>query len=228
MPRTDQVCQGRIRYAKKHFHFLLEGRSFTLFTDHKPLTFALFRVSPPWSARQQRHLSYLSEFTSDLVHLPGHQKVVADALSGPFSVLSPAAFASLSVDMVQDSGLTPLGEFLPRSAPSFVAPPCCFTHPFTIMDSTSHWPETVPQSSNLAEDCARALISCWILRFVVPAKMTSDCGAQFTSSLLVVLCSLLKISFSKTTSFHSHSNGLVECFHRSLKTSLLAGLAGSN
>ena len=64
----------------KHFRF----RNFTLFTDHKPLTFALFRVSPPWSARQQCHLSYLSEFTSDLVHLPGLQNVVADALSWPF------------------------------------------------------------------------------------------------------------------------------------------------
>ena len=50
----------------------------------EPLTFALFRVSPPWSARQQCHLSYLSEFTSDLVHLPGLQNVVADALSWPF------------------------------------------------------------------------------------------------------------------------------------------------
>ena len=50
----------------KHFCFLLEGQGFTLFTVCKPLTFALFRVSLPWSARQQRHLSYLSEFTSDL------------------------------------------------------------------------------------------------------------------------------------------------------------------
>ena len=34
----------------RHFCFLLEGRDFTIFTDHKPLTLALFRVSPPWSA----------------------------------------------------------------------------------------------------------------------------------------------------------------------------------
>ena len=33
----------------KHFRFrfLLEGWKFTLFTDHKPPTFSLFRVSPP-------------------------------------------------------------------------------------------------------------------------------------------------------------------------------------
>ena len=45
--------------AVKHFRFLLEGRNFTLFTNHKPLIFSLFRVSPPWSARLQGHLSYI-------------------------------------------------------------------------------------------------------------------------------------------------------------------------
>ena len=60
------------------------------------------------------------------------------------------------------------------------------------------------------------------------AKITSDGGAQFTYSLWAVLCSLLNISCSKTTSFHPQSNGLVEPFHRSLKTSLLARLAGSD
>jgi hypothetical protein len=28
-------------------------------------------VSPPWSARQQRHLSYIAEFTSDIRHTSG-------------------------------------------------------------------------------------------------------------------------------------------------------------
>ena len=69
--------------AVKHFRFLLEGLSFTLFTDHKPLTFGLSRVSPPWPARQQGHLFYLSKFTSDLVHPPGPQNMVADALQQP-------------------------------------------------------------------------------------------------------------------------------------------------
>jgi hypothetical protein len=64
---------------------MLEGREFTIFTDHKPLTHALFRSSPPWSARQQRHLSYLAEFTSSIVHIPGKENVVADALSWPVS-----------------------------------------------------------------------------------------------------------------------------------------------
>jgi hypothetical protein len=69
--------------AVRHFRFLLEGRKFRLITDHKPLLSAMKRTTPPWSARQQRHLSFLSEFTSDLRHASGQTNVVADALSWP-------------------------------------------------------------------------------------------------------------------------------------------------
>ena len=72
------------------------------------------------------------------------------------------------------------------------------------------------------------MISCWISRFEVPAKITSNCVAQpqCTSSLWAVLCSLLNISCMQMTSFHPQSKGLVECFHCSLKTSCHAHLAG--
>ncbi len=36
----------------RHFRHLLEGRQFTIYTDHKPLTYALSRTSDPWLARQ--------------------------------------------------------------------------------------------------------------------------------------------------------------------------------
>ena len=65
----------------RHFRFMLEGRDFLLYTDHKPLTSALFRSSPPWMSRQQRHLAYIAEFTSSIVHVPGLENIVADALS---------------------------------------------------------------------------------------------------------------------------------------------------
>ena len=38
----------------RHFRNHLEGRKFYIETDHKPLTFALHRVSEPWSACQTR------------------------------------------------------------------------------------------------------------------------------------------------------------------------------
>jgi cleavage and polyadenylation specificity factor subunit 1 len=50
--------------AVRHFRFLLEGRRFRLLTDHKPLVTSLFSTTPPWTARQQRQLSFVAEFTS--------------------------------------------------------------------------------------------------------------------------------------------------------------------
>ncbi|GFS03714.1 Pol polyprotein [Elysia marginata] len=66
--------------AIRHFRHFLEGRSFTLYTDHKPLTFALSSNSDR-SPRQTRHLSFIAEFTTDIQHIKGKFNVVADALS---------------------------------------------------------------------------------------------------------------------------------------------------
>ena len=103
-----------------------------------------------------------------------------------------------------------------------------YSYLLTMIDRTSRWPEAVPLSSITAETCARAFISTWVSRFGVPALLTSDQGAQFTSSVLSEVCSILGILRIKTTSFHLQSNGMIERFHRSLKTSLWARLASSN
>jgi RNase H-like domain found in reverse transcriptase/Reverse transcriptase (RNA-dependent DNA polymerase)/Integrase zinc binding domain/Integrase core domain len=85
--------------AIRHFRWQLEGASFYILTDHKPLTFALFRVSDPWTARQQRHLAYIAEYTSDIRHVAGKKNVVADALSRPAAAV--AAPAEVSVDFAE-------------------------------------------------------------------------------------------------------------------------------
>ena len=41
----------------------------------------MLKETEPWSARQQRHLSFISEFTADIQHIPGKANVVADCLS---------------------------------------------------------------------------------------------------------------------------------------------------
>jgi hypothetical protein len=64
----------------KHFRSRLEGCPFQLWTDHKPLIFALHRVLPPTSGRQQRHLASISEYTNQFNYLPGTSNVVADTL----------------------------------------------------------------------------------------------------------------------------------------------------
>ena len=74
--------------AIRHFRWALEGRRFYVLSDHKPHTLALHRQSDAWSARQQRHLSYVAEYTSDIRHVPGKENVVADCLSRPPEELS--------------------------------------------------------------------------------------------------------------------------------------------
>jgi len=66
-----------------HFRFMLDGRAFTIYTDHKSLTTAINRASDPWTARQCHQLAYVAEYTSDIRHIAGTSNVVADALSRP-------------------------------------------------------------------------------------------------------------------------------------------------
>ncbi|GFO33311.1 Pol polyprotein [Plakobranchus ocellatus] len=66
--------------AVRHFRHFLEGRPFTLNTDHKPLKFALSSQTDR-SPRQTRHLSLIAEFTTDIQHIKGKFNVVADVLS---------------------------------------------------------------------------------------------------------------------------------------------------
>jgi cleavage and polyadenylation specificity factor subunit 1 len=66
-----------------HFSYILEGQIFTIYTDHKPLTYALGKVADGWTAMQCRQLSFVAEFTTDIRHMPGVDNVVADTLYRP-------------------------------------------------------------------------------------------------------------------------------------------------
>ena len=65
----------------RHFRHVLEGRDFTVYTDHKPLIFAARSSSDRHSPREVRHLDYVTQFTSDIQHVSGVDNPVADALS---------------------------------------------------------------------------------------------------------------------------------------------------
>ena len=78
-----------IHSAILHFRYFLEGRDFTVYTDHKPLVAAMKKKSELKSGRQSRHLATISEFTTDIQHVTGKENVVADALSrAPVSQLT--------------------------------------------------------------------------------------------------------------------------------------------
>ena len=319
----------------RHFRYFLEGRQFTVFTDHKPLTHCMSKVSDPWSNRQQRQLSYISEFTTDIQHVKGDNNTVADALSR--ATVSDVSLGINFQEMAKDQqdaevqayrvlpsslqvkdipfgtdGVTLLCDistghprpivptnwrrkvfdmFHSLSHPSIrttrkliankfvwkglkkqvgswakqctacqaakththtkaplekfdvphhrfnhididlvrpLPPSNEFTHLLTIISCFSRWPEAIPLCETTSTTCAQALVSNWIACFRVPIDISSDRGPQFTSQLWTSICQLLGTQVHHTTAYHPQSNGLVERFHRHLKSALRARLTTHN
>ena len=50
----------------------LDACNFVVYTDYKPHTFALAKEADPWSALQQRHLTYISEYA---IHWLSHPSI---------------------------------------------------------------------------------------------------------------------------------------------------------
>ena len=59
----------------------IEGRQFTVLTDHKPVCYFLATSSSWHSPHEIRHLAFILEFTTDIQHISGVDNPVADALS---------------------------------------------------------------------------------------------------------------------------------------------------
>lgn len=91
----------------------------------------------------------------------------------------------------------------------------------TMIDRFSRSPEAIPLKETSAHAVARAFHDNWIFRFGAPAVITSDQGAQFESQLFKALLSLVGTQRIRTTAYHPASNGMVERWHRSLKTALM-------
>ena len=323
--------------AIRHFRYFLEARPFVAYTDHKPLIYAFGKIADPWSSRQQRHLAYISEYTTDVRHISGKENSVADALSrnavNSISAqlgidYSAMAAAQREEDMdayhTADTGLvlqevqfgvddTTLLCDVSTGKPRPIVPSTWrykvfetihnLSHPsirttrnlvsskfvwhglkkqvgewakqcvacqtskvqrhirapfskidiplrrfdhihvdivgplppsqgisylFTIVDRFTRWPEAIPLVETSAKACAEALVSQWVSRFGVPSEISSDRGAQFTSKLWSSMAQQLGTHHTRTTAYHPQANGLVERFHRHLKSSLRARLTGPN
>lgn len=65
----------------KHFRHMLEGREFTILTDHRPLVYAFQKKYNNCSPRQLRHLDFIAQFATNIQHISGKDNVVADAMS---------------------------------------------------------------------------------------------------------------------------------------------------
>ncbi|KHJ42497.1 integrase core domain protein [Trichuris suis] len=98
----------------------------------------------------------------------------------------------------------------------------------TMIDRFTRWPEVVPIANTTAETVCRAFVSTSIQRFGVPTVITTDQGRQFQSALWQQLALSLGIALAPTSAYHPQANGIVERFHRHLKSALTAHAATTN
>jgi cleavage and polyadenylation specificity factor subunit 1 len=317
--------------AVKYFRHFLEGRTFTIYTDHKPLTFAFNQNPEKATPRQFRYLDFISQFTTDIRYVQANENLVADALSRIEAINStpsltfvtsddladaqksdsqlqtllsnaetslnlqsiPYAGRDIICDVSQSGSKRPfvplslrqrifhqyhdlahpgvkrtrhlistryvwpnlqkdVGEWTRScitcqrskisrhtSAPlsSFFLSPHRLHHVhldligplpvsegnrycLTMIDRACRWPEVVPIPDMTADTVANAFISTWVARFGCPAKITTDQGRQFESGLFHNLRHALGTERFRTTAYHPQSNGLIENFHRTLKTAI--------
>ncbi|KFD60048.1 hypothetical protein M514_27767 [Trichuris suis] len=92
----------------------------------------------------------------------------------------------------------------------------------TAVDRFTRWPEAWPVRDISARTVAETFLANWIARFGVPRQITTDQGRQFESHLWTALNKLMGTKHTPTSAYHPQANGLVERFHRQLKTALIA------
>lgn len=90
--------------AIKHFRFLFEGRELIIYTDHKPLIYAMNKIETNCETpRRTRQLLFISEFTTDIRYIKANNNNIADALSRVETITCPTAFDYKELAQVQDS-----------------------------------------------------------------------------------------------------------------------------
>ena len=102
-PPYDRELLGAFK-SVRHFRSMLEGRPFTLFTDHLSLVPSVAKKTDPQTSRQAYQLSAVAEYTTDFRYIQGKANVVADSLSRPPGIEnSPSTNHVTSQDSNQDS-----------------------------------------------------------------------------------------------------------------------------
>ena len=84
-----------VHKAVRHFKHMVEGRAFTIYTDHQSLIPSMVKKTEAQTSRQANQLSEISEYTTDIRYLEGKSNVVADALSRPNGKMEPPTISNV-------------------------------------------------------------------------------------------------------------------------------------
>ena len=97
-----------------------------------------------------------------------------------------------------------------------------FTHLLTIIDRNTGYPATIPLAAPTTSETIRGLNSGWIQYFGWPDTLVTDQGKNFTSHTFRDYLKKHGVQHRVSSPAHPQSNGLIERWHRSLKTAIRA------
>ena len=98
-----------------------------------------------------------------------------------------------------------------------------FSYLLTLIDRFTRWGEVVPLKDTKAETIANAFIFNWVSRFGVPDVIVSDRGTNFESNLFNDMLKQIGCQHKRTTAYNPKANGLIERWHKTLKSALRNG-----
>ncbi|XP_036142871.1 uncharacterized protein LOC118645593 [Monomorium pharaonis] len=97
----------------------------------------------------------------------------------------------------------------------------CLLCQTTKIHRHNKWPEAIPLSNISADTVASAVYDNWIARYGASRTITSDQDPQFEAALFKAFTNMVGCNRTRTAAYHPASNGLVERWHRTLKSALI-------